>query len=285
MTLEEALDYALSEPSTPTAEPIRLPVTEPARETETRPELLSIFALGPARVKRGERELTSDDWTYAKPRELLYYLLSHPPRSREQIGLALWPEASPAQLRRTFHTTLHHLRRALGGSEWIFFEKGRYAFNRSLSYFFDVEAFEKELAEAQRLETEAPEQAVSHLKEAIDLYKGDFLEDFADNVWALVRQEELRRRYGEALLSLGGLLFDEGRYTEAVEVYRKAIARDSYLEAAHRGLMRCLAHQGERGRALRHYEALVELLKEELGSPPAPETTELFERLRRGEVV
>ena len=128
-------------------------------------------------------------------------------------------------------------------------------------------------------------QAIGHLKEAVGLYGGDFLEDSADNEWATERQEELSREYGEALLFLGRLLFEQGRHDEAAEAYRKAVARDGYLEEAHRGLMRSHAALGERGRALRHYEELVELLDDQLGIPPAPETVALHERLRAGEGV
>ena len=70
------------------------------------------------------------------------------------------------------------------------------------------------------------------------------------------------------------------RHTEAAKAYRKAIAHDELLEKAHRELMRCQAAMGERGRALRHYEELVELLDEQLGTSPAPETKALHERLR-----
>jgi DNA-binding SARP family transcriptional activator len=216
---------------------------------------------------------------------LLFYLLSHPSRTKEQVGLALWPDASPSRLRSSFHRSLHHLRRALGRPEWISFEKGRYSFNRSLSYWFDVEAFEKELAEARRHGAGAPERAIRHLEEAIDLYEGDFLEDLAVAEWALERQEELRRLYGEALLDLGRLLSDEGRYAEAAEAYRKAIAHDEFLEVAHRELMRCHARLGERSQALRHYQALAGSLRDELGSSPAPETAELHRSLLRGEDV
>ena len=99
------------------------------------------------------------------------------------------------------------------------------------------------------------------------------------------RQQELLRSYQEALLLLGGLLYGQGRHQEAAEAYRKAIAHDRYLEEAHRGLMRCQAALGERGRAIRHYEELVEILYEQLGASPAPETYALYERLRAGEDV
>ena len=258
-------------------EVIHAPTTEAA--------VLRVFALGSARVEKSGRPLDSPDWIH-KSRELLFYLLSHQEgRTKEQIGLALWPEASTSQLRSSFHDTVFRLRRALGGKEWIVFEKRRYAFDRSLSYSYDVEAFEKNLSEARRILTEAPEQAIRHLQEAAGLYGGDFLEDFADGEWAMVRQEELRRAYGEALLLLGGLLVAQERHAEAADAYRKAIAHDRFLEEAHRGLMRSQAAMGERGRALRHYDELVKMLEEQLGASPAPETVALHARLRAGEEV
>jgi DNA-binding SARP family transcriptional activator len=49
--------------------------------------------------------------------------------------------------------------------------------------------------------------------------------------------------------------------------------------------MRSQVAMGERGQALRHYEGLVELLEVELSSPPAAETSALYERLRAGQDV
>ena len=132
--------------------------------------------------------------------------------------------------------------------------------------------------------TEDPERAIGHLKEAAGLYGGDYLEDLAvEGEWAFALQEELRRAYGEALLLLGGLLLSRGRHTEAADTYRRAISHERFLEEAHRGLMRSRAASGERGRALRHYEELVDLLEEQLGASPAPETTTLYESLRAEE--
>jgi DNA-binding SARP family transcriptional activator len=89
--------------------------------------------------------------------------------------------------------------------------------------------------------------------------------------------------YLEALLSLGRLHFDAAQYPQAIDAYRQVIARDGYQEAAHRELMRCYVHKGERALALHHYQNLVEWMHDNLGTPPALETTALFERLRHGE--
>ncbi len=43
--------------------------------------------------------------------------------------------------------------------------------------------------------------------------------------------------------------------------------------------MDCWARLGETARAVRHYEELVALLQEQVGVPPAAETTALYRRL------
>jgi DNA-binding SARP family transcriptional activator len=103
--------------------------------------------------------------------------------------------------------------------------------------------------------------------------------------WFLLRREELRRKYLDALLNLGQLLGARGDYAHAAECYRRAIEKDEVLEEAHRELMRCYARLGERGQALRHYQTLEQLMRDELGSAPAAESVTLFQRLKRGEEV
>ena len=249
-----------------------------------REAMLHIFALGRARVEKDGLPIDSPD-LIQKPRELLYYLLSHPEgKTKEQIGLALWPEASASQLRSSFHDTVFRLRRALGGKEWVIFEKRRYAFGGSGGYFYDVGSFEEGVSEARGMRSEAPEEAIGRLREAIDLYAGDFQEDVAvESEWVLERQDELRRSYGESLLLLGELLAAAGRHSEAADAYRKAISHDRFLEEAHRGLMRSLVAVGEPGGALRHYEELARMVQEQLGSSPSNETIALYESLRSGE--
>lgn len=251
--------------------------------TET-PELF-IRAFGPGRVELRGRALTSSDWTYSKSREMLFYLLCNPPRTKEKIGLALWPDASTAQLHDYFRITLYHLRQALGNSDWVLHEEGLYAFNRARPYWYDVEAFEFHLSVAQL----GPEGAGAplhlsgdHLDRAASLYGGDFL-DGTESEWCQLTRADLLRQYLQALVAWAGLLFQAGDYPQASEIYRQAIAKDGFLEAAHRGLMRCYARQGELGQALRQYRSLAEFLQAEFNAPPDPETIDLYESLRRGE--
>jgi DNA-binding SARP family transcriptional activator len=244
---------------------------------------LRLFALGPLRVLKDEQIVTT--WPFAKVKELLFYLITQPPRSKAQLGLDLWPDASAAQLRNSLSTTLYQLRRVLGQPDWIIFADEVYRFNRVRTVWFDVDLFEAQLTQAARRHTSAPEEAIGLLQAALNLYQGDFVEDLLEGEWFLLRREELRREYLDALLLLGQLLFARADYAHAAETYRRAIDKDEVLEQAHRELMRCYARSGERGHALRHYQTLTRILRDELGSPPAAESVELYERLKRGEDV
>jgi DNA-binding SARP family transcriptional activator len=70
---------------------------------------------------------------------------------------------------------------------------------------------------------------------------------------------------------------------EATDIYQRVVRMEDLREDAHRRLMQCLAQNGERGRALRHYERLVALLRDEIDAEPEDETVALYECIRKGE--
>jgi D-erythronate 2-dehydrogenase len=63
------------------------------------------------------------------------------------------------------------------------------------------------------------------------------------------------------------------------EIIPEDFAPRPLTETAHRELMNSWARMGETARAVRHYRELVELLREQVGVPPAAETTALYRRL------
>jgi predicted ATPase/DNA-binding SARP family transcriptional activator len=238
---------------------------------------LRVRALGAASVELAGVPLTAADWGYAKPRELLFLLVTSPPLTREQLGVALWPELSRQQLGNALHTALRELRRALGDPEWVVYSAGRYSFNRSRQHECDVDTFEAALAAASRARPAAA--ALPDLQRAIAACGGDFLAGMTVGEWAHARRDELRRRFESALLAAGRLQAAAGRYQAAVSAFRRAVEHEPLNESAHRELMTCWEHLGETARAVRHYEELAALLREQVGVPPAAETTALYERL------
>jgi tetratricopeptide (TPR) repeat protein len=121
LSLTEALDFATTI------------VVEPARLGEPRPAnipLLVVNAVGALEISVNGAPIPSEAWRTPEARELLIYLVCHPAgRTREQIGRALWPNASAIHIKIHLHLTLHQLRRTLGRPDWIVFEEGRYRVN------------------------------------------------------------------------------------------------------------------------------------------------------------
>jgi predicted ATPase/DNA-binding SARP family transcriptional activator len=239
--------------------------------------VLRIRALGAATVHRGDTVITTADWGYGKPRELLFLLATSPPMTREQLGVALWPDQSRERLGNALHTALRELRRALGDPGWVLYAEGRYAFNGTRDHSCDVETFEQALAAARHARPAAA--ALPDLQRAIAAYGGDFLADMTAGEWAQARRDELRRAFEAALLATGRLQAAAGRHHPAVTAFRRAVAHEPLNETAHRELMASWARMGETARAVRHYRELEELLREQVGVPPAAETTALYRRL------
>jgi predicted ATPase/DNA-binding SARP family transcriptional activator len=238
---------------------------------------LRVRVLGGAVVEFGDAALTAADWGYAKPRELMFLLVSSPPMTKDQIAAALWPDLSRQQLGNALHTALRELRRALGDPGWVVYANGHYRFDRARPHGCDVTEFEDALLAARR--ARPAEAALPHLQRAIGAYGGDFLDGMSAGEWALVRRDELRRAFESALLATGRMQTAAGRHQAAATVFRRAVAHEPLNETAHRELMSSWARLGETARAVRHYEELTELLRDQVGVPPAPETTALYRRL------
>jgi DNA-binding SARP family transcriptional activator len=270
LTLEEAADLALSA--------VFLPERPLAAEA---PAALRIFLFGQLRVERDGRALTEDDWIYTKTKDVLLFLLLVDSATKAEIGAAIWPDASAKQLKHNFHIAIYHLRRALGRTDWISFSKGRYAFNRSAGAWVDVAAFERAVEQA----ASDPIQRAHHLRTAAALYTGDLACGNLEGDMPLIRREWLHQQGLQVMLALGALHEERSQPAEAAAAYRRALALDRYSEAAHRGLLRSLARQGETSAALAHYDQLVELLADELDVAPISETAALAAQIKRGEAI
>lgn len=268
MDAEEAISYALEEDD---------------HEEQLSAPTLNVYALGQSRVEVGGETVKPSDWKYTKVAELFFYLISNPPSTREKIGLDLWPDASPYQLRNSLHSAMYRLRKALGPPNKIHFAGGRYTFDHTLPHNYDVADFEEKIRRAQGCAGEDPETAPALLEEAAKLYRGDFLEDFAGGEWIFASQQELRDSYIESQLLLGQLFTEQGKNAEAARAYRRAITYAPYSGEAHAGLIRAYSRLGRQGRAFQHYQDLEDTFQRDLGAKPPPEVTTLIERLRSGE--
>ncbi len=241
---------------------------------------LRVRVLGGAVVEFGDAALTAADWGYAKPRELMFLLVSSPPMTKDQIAAALWPDLSRQQLGNALHTALRELRRAVGDPGWVVYSNGHYQFDRVRQHECDVTEFEDALLAARRARPARRPCPTSSAPSG----------STAATSWTGCRPGSGRWSAGTSCAGpssrpcwpRAGCQTAAGRHQAAVTVFRRAVAHEPLNETAHRELMNSWARLGETARAVRHYEELTELLRGQVGVPPAPETTALYRRLSTG---
>ena len=239
------------------------------REAALRIRTLGTFELEGERVEGG-------GWSYARPRELLLFLLLHPRGAiRAELGEALWPDATPPQLKNSFHVTLHHLRKRLGDPDWILLEGDRYRLARERGVEWDAERFEKEVRKARDPEA---------IRGALELYRGDLLDGSGTGRWLEEARDHYRRLHVEGWVALARALGKDGDREGALEAWLHVTRVEELNEEAHRALMRGWAEDGARDRALRHFQRLSLLLRETLDAEPEEETLRLYRELLSGEV-
>jgi predicted ATPase/DNA-binding SARP family transcriptional activator len=257
------------------------PVQEPAARATAEPETLDlrIRALGVLDVRTRDGRIEKSQWGSNRARELLLFLACHPDGcTKAQVGLALWPDASPAQLRNTFHVTLHRLRNALEIPDAIMVDGDRYRINPSLQWEIDSAVFERDVRAAVR-DLRAGVDATERLVAATALYRGDFLEGESVGEWADEIRERLRSVHVGALEALGRALMERERYGEAADAFATLLAADPVNEDACRRQMICLVNLGDRAGALRAFDALVRALRDDLGVKPGRDTVALRDKL------
>lgn len=247
---------------------------------------LSLRVLGALDVKVQGVAVESGAWGSARSRELLLFLVCHTNGvTKEQVGLAFWPEASAAQVRNTFHVTLHRLRKALGHAEWITLQQDRYRLSPQLVIECDALRFERDMTEALKLVKRRDERAADALHSALALYGQDLLAGESVGEWHVPMHDQLQRLFFDGLQALSGIQLEAGQFADAIATCRRLLSFDSLDEEAWRRIMTAHARAGERSQALRAYQQVVELMMRELESEPDRATEKLAQRIQKGETV
>jgi DNA-binding SARP family transcriptional activator len=184
-----------------------------------------------------------------QPELLLAYLLAHRDRELDRGELidVLWPDQPPRDPGAALRPILSRLRRALAPADIEGRDRVRIVLPEPV--WVDVE----HAAPGERVELLGP----------------GFLPHM-DGEWARARREEVEELVLAALEQAG-----DGR---------ALIARAPYRESGYRLLMKSLAADGNVAEALRVYEDLRVLLRDELGTTPAPDIVALHRRLLGGDV-
>ncbi len=236
---------------------------------------------GPLEVRTGDREL-GESIPGRQGRLLLAYLAVNRDRAcpRAELIDVLWPESPPAAADTALSALLSKLRRALGEGALT----GRSEVRLTLPGDVTVDV-EQAATAARRAEVALQDgdwrAAAAAAHDALAADPAAFLAD-CDGPWLHEQRGVLHERRVRALELLAEASLRGGELAEAADAARAALAAAPFRESAHMLLMEAHAAAGNPAEALRAFEDLRRLLREELGAVPGPSVMALHERLLHG---
>jgi len=222
---------------------------------------LDLRLLGDFRVSHGSRTIPRDAWRQGRAASLvkLLALSSRKRLTRDEVIEALWPAVSPDAGATNVRKAVHFARRALGREDAIGVHSGLIELWPVGTIETDVDRFEA--ASAAAFST----RDMSAFNDAAALYGGDLLPDDASEPWSEDRRRALHETYLAVLRGAG--------------LWSRLLDLDPTDEEAHRELMRQHLDAGNRRAAIGQFERLREVLRDELGVGPDPESVALYEKV------
>jgi len=261
------------------------------------PTILGITLFGSLQIASDDkpiRGIASD-----KIRGLLVFLAveADQPHRRNVLAEMFWPNKPNGVARNNLKQAIANLRKVLGDREttspYLLISGDEIQFNLESSQRIDVNEFSELLnacASHSHQEGGGCEDCEALLKQASELYQGEFLAEFslpdsqAFEEWALINRELFQQRVARAYRELIAFFEEENELKEARKYARRLVRLTPWNEESHRILMRLLARSGKRSAALKQYDICRHITAEEFGVEPSKATKDLYQSIREGEI-
>jgi DNA-binding SARP family transcriptional activator len=230
-----------------------------------------------------------------KALSILKYLLAHRfrPVSQDHLMGWLWPHSNLKKARWSLNSAIHGLRKLLSecpsssaSMNYVVLEGGYYRLCPTIRVATDVSEFDACYEVGRRLKNaNRTEEAAAEYERAIALYRGDYLVEDLYEDWTMVERERLSSAYVDMLWTLAVHYMEAGQHQESLRACHRLLEMDRCHEDSYRILMRCYAHLGLRGRALRSYRLCEEVLEQAYDAVPSSETKALHRSIIPGEQI
>lgn len=254
--------------------------------------MLHIHCLGPLAITVNAQ--THPHFATDRARALLVYLAvsEKRPFRRDELAALLWPEQPDQQARQNLRKTLSRLRQAAPDLPLLDTNYKGVSLNHA-AIDCDANQFNQELLTVEQHNHANLTQCMdcmARLQTALAFYQGTFLQGFylsgaaAFEEWVLLTRENLQQQAIHAFTILIDHYEQTGQDTQLIETAQTLLALEPWHERTQRQLLHAFSRNGQRVKALAHYEAYAALLEQELGITPESETIQLYHQLQLAEV-
>jgi DNA-binding SARP family transcriptional activator/ABC-type branched-subunit amino acid transport system substrate-binding protein len=201
--------------------------------------------------------------------------------SGDRIIEELWTAGAPATAAKVVQNLVSQLRRRLDADGML--ETRGHGYQLTLpDDSVDAVRFERLLDDGRRtLEDGDAATAAQLLREALALWRGPALAEFADELWARTERARLEERRLVAFERLIDAELELGRHADVVGELEAIVAAEPLREGLRAQLMLALYRSGRQAQALEAFQDARRTLVSELGIDPGPALTRLQEQILR----
>jgi adenylate cyclase len=211
-------------------------------------------------------------------RAIVAYLALQPDMAarRETLATMFWPNSEPTRARQNLRQSLLRIRRELEHADLeILIMDGDIVRLRADRVRCDGRAFTALATSAKPVD----------MAEAVDLYRGPFLQDLslsetAFDLWRTAEEQRIEAMVTQMLRQLIGDGLIEGSGARTLELAEKLVAIDPFDEASQQLLLRVIWRFHGRSAALRRADQLTAMIRQELQCEPDTETLRLMAEIR-----
>ena len=198
---------------------------------------------------------------------------------RDELAEILWGEEVPAAWEAALKALVSKLRRVLAplSSETLIGSQyGCYQLRLPSDCWVDWEAARRALDETEgALRSGNPSNGWGAANVAVTIARRGFLAG-ERGTWVEARRRSLCELLARGLDCYGVISLETGQAELAAQIAEEAIAREPFRESGYQRLMEAHEKLGNRAEAVRAYHRCRELLIDELGVSPSPETEDVY---------
>ncbi|MEJ7612796.1 MAG: tetratricopeptide repeat protein [Candidatus Fervidibacter sacchari] len=221
-----------------------------------------------------------------KTASLLAYLAYHLDRLhlREFLADMFWGESEPEQARNSLSKALSSLRQQLAFPDSVsgspIYSDRFYVGFRSEHMSTDVLEFENHLRAART--AYSVQEKISHLTNAIQLYRGELLPDFSDD-WVEIERVRRAEQFSEAVREIVNLYERTSDLKQALHFARLGLKFEPFSEDFCEQVMRLLLATNQPAEALREFRNFSQRLEANFGNNAISLSPRLIALLREAE--
>ena len=247
-----------------------------------------IYLTGSVAIEHGAQLVRERQFPGRQGRTTFVFLAvnRHRPIHRDELLAAIWPGDAPAETDSALDAILSKLRavlKAAGFSAGITVNSGSISLQLPADSWIDMEAAGNALDEAEGAvrRNDLP-AAWSLANVAVVISRRPFLPDL-EAPWIESQRSVLGGMQMRALQSLVTVSAGNAEPLLAIQHATEMVELDPFRETAYQLLMRMHAAAGDRAAALRVFAKCRELLRDELGVSPSPQTEAVYLEILRAE--